>query len=324
MQACHPPRQRGQGTGAMMAPPSAVAIPSVSWPFLHHPAFQSIVLPALLALLCMGVLRASLGPARRDGVALGAALGLVLAMAWWPGLVWPAATQAHKLPWIALLGLLVSLPLASGARSALRPWQLAALAWVLALVWLQGVAQPLRWLVGVAAGALALALVAWSPRAPNAEPTGAAGSAAALAMAALGQALLAAVAGSLLLAQLGLMVAVSTALPGLWAWARPRSGVRLTALSLMPLALATLALAWLNLASGQVALGAVAFTALAPTAPWWLAARPWATRQARWRPLVVAVLAALPVAAALGWQLAASPAATDNNGSDDPYYTPRW
>jgi hypothetical protein len=299
----------------------------MSWPLLHHPAFQSLLLPALLVLLCVGVLRAGLKPPRRDAAALGAALGLVLAMVWWPGLVWPATTQAHKLPWVALLGLLVSvLPLAPGARfsaSALRPWQLAALAWVLALVWLQGVAQPLRWLAGVAAGALLLAVLAWSPRAPNAEPTAAAGSAAALALAALGQALLAAVAGSLLLAQLGLMVAVSAALPGLWAWARPRSGLRITALSLMPLALATLALAWLNLASGQVAAGAVALTALAPSAPWWLAARPWAVRHARWRPLVVAVLAALPVVAALGWQLTASPAAT-SPGTDDPYYTPRW
>lgn len=294
---------------------------------LHHPAFQSLLLPALLVLLCVGVLRAALGPQRRDAAVLGAALGLVLALAWWPGLVWPATTQAHKLPWVVLLGLLVSvLPLALGARSAasaLRAWQLAALAWVLALVWLQGVGQPLRWLAGVAAGALLLAVVAGSPRAPNAEPTAAAGSAAALAMAALGQALLAAVAGSLLLAQLGLMVALSTALPGLWAWARPRSGLRITALSLMPLALATLALAWLNLASGQVAPAALALTALAPSAPWWLAARPWTARQARWRPLVVALLAALPVAAALGWQLGASPMAA-NTDTEDPYYTPRW
>ncbi len=299
----------------------------MSWPFLHHPAFQSLLLPALLVLLCVGVLRAGLGPHRRDAAVLGAALGLVLALAWWPGLVWPAATQAHKLPWVALLGLLVSaLPLALGARftvSTLRPWQLAALAWVLALVWLQGVAQPLRWLAGVAAGTLLLAVVAWSPRAPNAEPTAAAGSAAALAVAALGQALLAAIAGSLLLAQLGLMVAVSAALPGLWAWARPRSGLRITALSLMPLALTTLTLAWLNLASGQVAVGAIVLSALAPTAPWWLAARPWSARHWRWRPLVVALLSAVPVVAALGWQLTTSPAAA-SHGADDPYYTPRW
>jgi hypothetical protein len=321
------PRPRHAGAGAMMCAPTPAAMPPVSWPFLHHPAFQSLLLPALLALLGMGVLRAGLGPDRRDAAALGAALALVLAMAWWPGLVWPVSAQAHKLPWIAALGLLVSaLPLAFGARfatAALRPWQLAALAWVVALVWLQGVAQPMRWLLGVAAGALVLAVLAASPRAPNAEPTGAAGSAAALGVAAAGLALLALLAGSLLLMQLGLTLAVCAALPGLWAWAWPRSGLRVSAVSLMPLALAALTLAWLNLATGQVAPGAMALVALATTAPWWLAGRPWSARHARWRPLVVALLAALPVVLALAWQLADPPAAA-KHGTDDPYYTPRW
>ncbi|MBL0919301.1 MAG: hypothetical protein IBJ14_11395 [Hydrogenophaga sp.] len=299
----------------------------MSWPFLHHPAFQSLLLPALLCLLCTGALRWWLGPAHRPWTPLGASLGLALAMLWWPGLVWPAATQAQKLPWIVLFGLLAAAgaqrPARATAPSPRRPWLLATIAWAASAAWLLGLAAPLPLLTAVAGGAAVLAASAWSTRAPNAEPTAAAGSAAALALVLLGLAVLAVAAGSLLLAQLALMTTLATAVLGLWAWWWPRSGPRVTATSLMPLGIAALALATLNLATGRVHAGALGLLAVSLTAPWWAASARWTGRFWRWRPAVVALLAALPVAVALGWQLAA-PTEAPTGDADDPYYTPRW
>lgn len=166
---------------------------------LHHPAFQSLILPALMSALCLAAML--LGPvaALRAWAPLGAALGLVLAFAVWPGYQWPAATWAQRVPWVALLALIAT--------------------------------------------ALAQA-VAWrrSPRAPSAD---AKGLAAALGVALFGLAGLAVLGSSLLLAQLALMVGVPTAVLGLWAWIWPRSGLRVTRVSLLPLAGAGLALAYL-------------------------------------------------------------------------------
>jgi hypothetical protein len=47
----------------------------------------------------------------------------------------------------------------------------------------------------------------------------------------------------------------------------------------------------------------------------------------RHAPIAVAVLAAVPVALALAWQLGAGGSAADAPGTvgdDDPYYTPQW
>jgi len=77
---------------------------------LHHPAFQSLVQPALLCLACLGLLRTARAPGLRPWWPMGGAIALALSLAVWPGLVWPATAQAHKLPWIALLGLLAMLP----------------------------------------------------------------------------------------------------------------------------------------------------------------------------------------------------------------------
>ncbi len=299
---------------------------------LHHPAFQSLVQPALLCLACLALLRTARAPALRRWWPMAGAIALVVSLALWPGLVWPTTAQAHKLPWVALLGLLAMLPALLGSRAArstdapARPWGLGALAWIGAAAWVLGPAPTPGRLSAVAGGVLLLAVLAWSPRAPQAEPTGAAGSAAALAVALLGLTALGGLGGSLLLAQLGLVLTVCAALPGLWTWGLPRSGLRLSAVALMPLGVAGLALACLVHAGGQAPAVSLGLLGVSLTAPWWLAGRAWSARHWRWRPLVVALLAALPVVLALLWQVGAgAPSTAPGAGeTDDPYYAPRW
>jgi hypothetical protein len=67
-----------------------------------------------------------------------------------------------------------------------------------------------------------------------------------------GLAFFAVAAGSLLLAQLALMVAASAGVPLLWAWVRPGSGPRITAVSLIPLVAALIALLVMVAALGPV------------------------------------------------------------------------
>jgi len=179
--------------------------------FLYHPAFQSLLLPGLLGVLCtLALLRALPGTNRAWG-GFGASIGLVLALLWWPGFAWPAVAQAQKLPWIVLLGLLAALAIHTlrrgrAAPAGRKPWA----------VW----------------SALALMVVLG------------------------GLTVLAAVSGSLLLAQLALMVAASAGVPVLWAWWRPDTGPRLTAISLIPLGVALVSLVVMVAALGWPAGGA--------------------------------------------------------------------
>src|SRR5690606_13006453 len=110
---------------------------------------------------------------------------------------------------------------------------------------------------------------------PQAAPTAAAGSAAALTVALLGLVALAFRGGSLLLAQLGLVLAVCAALPGLWAWLDRQGGLRLSATALMPSALAGLALAGMLQLGGQAPPAALALLGLCLSTPWWFAQRAW-------------------------------------------------
>lgn len=158
--------------------------------FLQHPAFQSLLLPLLLAAAGIALLR--LLGAR--WAALGAAFGLVLAMVFWPGFGWPPGSRAQTLPWIALAGLAV-----------------AALA--------TAVNAPGTRALGRKAGFLAAALVG---------------------VLAVGLAVWAALGGSLLLAQLALMVGSAAGIAALWAW---RSAA-LTPVALLPLLLAGLTVAY--------------------------------------------------------------------------------
>lgn len=159
---------------------------------LNHPAFQSLVLPLLL---CIGGVAALLRAAGPNRAALGAALGLLVALAHFPGFDWPATARAQKLPWVALAGC---------ALAALFLWRAAP-----------GLAPSRPWWRGIALAAL-------------------------LTLACLGLAAAGGLGGSLLLAQLALMVAVAAAVPGLWSWWRPSSGLWVAPAALLPQLLAAL------------------------------------------------------------------------------------
>lgn len=162
---------------------------------LHHPAFQSLFLPALLAWLGVLLLRRFTGA---HWAALGGALGLLVALCVFPGFDWPATARAQKLPWTVLVGT---------ALAVLFLWRTAGRT---------GTGrQRMRGIV----------------------------MAAVLTVASLGLAVMAGLGGSLLLAQLALMVATATAVPGLWAWWRPSSGLVVSATALLPLGLAWLVIA---------------------------------------------------------------------------------
>lgn len=163
--------------------------------FLHHPAFQSLVLPFVMAMAISLLLR-------RLGLrwaVLGAALGMVLAMAVWPGFDWPAASRAQLLPWAALCGTL-----------------LAALAIALKVPGTRAVARRNGLIAAVLLTLIALGLAAWG---------------------ALG--------GSLLLAQLAMMLATACGVAVLWAW----RAAAVSPVSLLPLLLTgiglVLCMAWL-------------------------------------------------------------------------------
>jgi hypothetical protein len=304
---------------------------------LHHPAFQSLLLPALLALMAVGLLRLWPAGGGRHGAAQGAVAALLLSLALLPGLHWPATTAAHKLPWIVLAALLPGLAARAWARAGAGDprtvgWLGAIVCWLAASVWLAG--DRLAWLptgITALAGAAVLLLVTISlaPRPADLRPAtavDAAGTAvaAALTVAALGLAALAAGGGSLLLAQLALMVATVTAVPGLWSWLRPASGPVLGGSTLLPLAVAWLTMASLMPAAGAAGWARVGLLALAFVAPALVARHAGLASRPRWAGVVVVALAALPVALALVWQLTAGTAGTESPGQDDdPYYQPQ-
>lgn len=313
---------------------------------LHHPAFESLVLPALLAVTGVALLRALPAAASRRWTPLGAVVALPAALAVLPGFAWPAAAIAQKLPWVVLLALALAAlvqALSSDANRAGRwlQWLVAALCWAGASVWLAGGrAAPLAAAATVLSGAAVLALLAWGdgrararqhrpvagdlPPLPEAD-TGAA-LAAALAVAALGLAAVAAGGGSLLLAQLALMLATVTAVAGLWTWLRPASSPVVSSATLMPLGLAWLAIAQALPTLTGAGVAPLALVALAFLSPLLVARRAWAGRRPRRVPAAVALLAAVPVALAVAWQPGAGGTAADIPGAvdDDPYYEPRW
>lgn len=213
--------------------------------FLYHPAFQSLVLPPLLAALGLLLLRASAGP---RWAPLGAALGLLAALAVLPGFDWPASARAQKLPWIVLAGTVLAAGClwrtTEGSRAARWwPWSCAVLGWAGAHLWLAGAAAgPLQHLVALVGGIAVLALLLLIPASGRLGARGVPVSAG-LTLASLALAGLAGTGGSLLLAQLALMLAAVVAVPGLWAWWRPSSGLVVSPAALLPLGLAWLVIA---------------------------------------------------------------------------------
>ncbi|MDP2073327.1 hypothetical protein [Hydrogenophaga sp.] len=174
--------------------------------FLHHPAFQSLVLPFVLAVAISLLLR----PLGLRWSSLGAALGLLLAMAMWPGFDWPAASRVQTLPWLAIGSTL-----------------LAALAIALKAPGTRAMGRRNGLVATVLLTLIAFGLGAWG---------------------ALG--------GSLLLAQLALMLATVGGVAVLWAW----RAASVSPVSLLPLLLTgagiALCLAWLPAAGPGAAEGA--------------------------------------------------------------------
>lgn len=324
------------------------AIPPMS--FIHHPAFQSLGLPLLLTLVLTLALIRSTPPAAKRWWAMGAAIALLLSFLLLPGFGWPATARAQKLPWIVLAGTFLAavwLSLAPKQTGRWMRWATGTAFWAMACLWLAG-SPPVQWLhvsQGTLAGAAVLALLlvgrstisttpgaqatAESPAEAAAEGAATAG---ALTVAALGLAALAAGDGSLLLAQLAMMLAVVTAVPGLWAWLSPASGLVIAPAALLPLGLAWLVIAYSLAVPGPSASGRVALIALAFVAPTMVARLPWSARHPRLMPLLAALLAALPVVVALTWLMLGEPATADADGAygadggaeADPYYQPSW
>ncbi len=325
---------------------STVSVGHGSVSVLHHPAFQSLVLPVVLAAAGMMLLRALPGQAGRRWAPLGAALGLLVALAVLPGFGWPAPARVQKLPWVVLAGVAVaafSMAYPDAAERAGRhgTWPGAALCWAAASVWLaDSGAGWLQWSAWALAGAVVLALLAGGQPGSARQHAVALGSApkrsassgdgvhpaAALTVAALGLAALAASGGSLLLAQLATMLAAVTAVLGLWTWLRPRSGLSIPPAALMPLGLAWLCIAMALPSSGLQGWVRLALLALAFAAPLLLARCAGFARRTRWAPAVVVALAAVPVALTLAWKIAADDGVAETPGSveDDAYYTPQW
>lgn len=314
---------------------------------VHHPAFQSLVLPFVLAVVGMALLRVLPGRAGVRWWPLGAVLGLLAALAVLPGFEWPTTSRSQKLPWIVLVGLaLAVLSMAWRAESSRggrwATWLGGVLGWAGASVWLEGErTEPLHAGLFVLAGAVVLALLALGagtasarqreasgagPEAAPTAPDGGTTASAALTVAALGLGALAANGGSLLLAQLAVMLATVVAAPGLWAWLRPSSGLVVPTAVLMPLGLAWLSIAKSLPAHGTSSAVGPALMALALAVPPLMKRSAWAAHHPRWAPLVAVALAAVPVALALVWQLieGGGPVSVPGtNRDDDPYYVPR-
>ncbi len=163
--------------------------------FVNHPAFQSLVLPFVLAVVVSLLLR-TLG---LRWAALGAALGMALTMVIWPGFDWPATARVQVLPWVAL-----------GSTS------LSALAIALKAPGTRAMGRRNGLIAAVLLTLIALGLAAWG---------------------ALG--------GSLLLAQLALMLATVCGVTVLWGW----RAAAVSPVALLPLLLTgggiALCLAWL-------------------------------------------------------------------------------
>lgn len=181
---CHP---RG---GAAAVHKQGANCDDAAMDLVHHPAFQSLALPLLTTVLCIGLLRAVAGA---RWAPLGAAIGLLVALAVWPGFDWPALSRVQKLPWTVLIGT-----------------------------------------------GLALLGLALRPPPPHHHRLRGVAAAAGVTVAALGLVAWAGLGGSLLLAQLALMVATATAVLGLWVWWRPGSGMAVGAAALLPMVLAGL------------------------------------------------------------------------------------
>jgi hypothetical protein len=274
---------------------------------LHHPLFQSVILPLLLSLAGIGVLRATASPARAGA---GAGLAVLVATIWLMG--WPMrpAGVLQKLPWIFAGAWLAGIALDRSSATGFRRWLVLGIGWVAASWWL-------GWgNIGLAIGLVAagLLVIAWLLQAPDDR----ADAVAAATVACLGLAAVCFAAGSLALFQLAVLVAAALGGAGLWLWPRPRirQGAAVVAVAAAGwLAIAQASLLLIAVQPRSLALLALAF-AVAP-----LLARRW-RGSALSGALVTALAAGLLAGGALMLQSAGSDAgsAADEAGGGDPAY----
>ena len=286
----------------------------------HHPLFQSLALPLVLAFAATGLLRALLGPgAGARWAAAGLALGLIVSASWTLGWRLPPGTLTEKLPWVYAAAAAAGLGLEAVRADRRAQWLVAGLLWAIVIVALGG-RQPLllrvaSWLVGM--GVIGAVLSELHSRAD---------AAAMLEVASFGLAALAMMSGSALLFELSLALGAAVAGTALWLW--PVSRIAFGASG----AIVAL-LAWLALAHGTATLTTVRPGPLLLLAASFSSAalvrgvrrrlrlgeaRPWI------KALVVAAVAALWVVAALALAQWGGPARAGGATMDDPYYTPKW
>lgn len=309
--------------------------------FIHHPAFQSLALPVVLAVLGMLLLQRRLGARHAPW---GAGVGLLLALAWLPGFDLQPGSGAQKWPWVVLVGLALGALAVErpGARAGNRArGAVAVLVWSGVAAWLAAGRVDLPFGAAAAAfGAFLLARLATAAEAPAPAAgapwrarSGLVGPGIALVLASLALAVLAARGGSLLLAQLGLMLASTLGVACAWVWRRPGPALPAGWVAGFGLAWASLAWLWVLAApmpdagpwvdtptadraarAALLAAGPLAVS-LWPFAPGRPAAR------ARWWALGLA-LAATVLAVAWPDPPDAPPGSTDATDAEDPYTVP--
>jgi len=280
-----------------------------------HPLLRSLLMPLCLAFLATAAIRgafgASAGPRWASaGLALALLAGALAVVGWQarPG------SLVEKLPWVVAAAGLLGLALEALKASLPAQWAAASALWALALAVLGTgglAAGAASWLVGAAVIAAVL-----RERADNAD------AAALLAVAGLGLALVAMLAGSALLFELALGGAAAVAGMALWLWPWTRIGFG-------PSGRIAAVLSWLALAHGtarltQAPAGALLLLAAAFAAGVLAAAWPRRTVSAWASALLRALVAALVVAGAVALTLAGGGTGSPASPQEDPYYTPRW
>jgi hypothetical protein len=284
----------------------------------HHPLFQSLALPLVLAFAATGLLRGVLGPVRgARWAAAGVAVAIIGTVLWVLGWRLVPGALTEKLPWVYAVAALLGLGLEAMRAGRRVQWLAAGILWALVLASLAHQVLPLAigiWLLGLA---VIRAVLKEAPRRADAV--------AMLVLASFGLAALAMMSGSALLFELSLALGAALAGCALWLWPVPRiafgaSGAIVSVLAWLALVQATALLTPVRPAA--LLLLIASFTS-GPLVRWGGRrlrrgeARPWVES------LIVAAVAALWVAAALAlahWGGAAAPAAN----MDDPYYKPKW
>ncbi|HZH07110.1 MAG TPA: hypothetical protein VEY69_10570, partial [Lautropia sp.] len=253
--------------------------------FLHHPIFQSLLLPLLLSLAGIALLRALSGPTL---AAAAVGLSVLLATIWLMGWSPQPGSLLQKLPWIFAGAWLVGVALNVTVQRRLVQWVILTAAWLAASWWI-GYRGPGFALVAGMTGAGVIACLVYSPD-DRADGVSAA------VIAALGLAGVTFAAGSLALFQLGLLLAAALGGAGLWLWPKPRIRFGVAAVALA-------SIAWLALAQASLLLIAVSPAAIIALAAAFLAAPVlawiWPRRRTVTAPIAAALLAGAVVAGAV-------------------------